>query len=254
MKLDKKIITLLVEEDLKINYNYNYSFMKELYKLMSSIDSKRTKDIHENGFKIDNKIYKLFNFQIYFEGANYNNENIEVKKNSLIKLNISGVTSVLNLIFKGILKNGGIEIDGHKFKINNVEDDKKIKFNKIMLYKVRSPIVESIYNSEMKKAEFLNPYDERYYNALGKNLLRKHKIIYGKEYTGDLFFEIEDFIKIKKKFIKDINKNGFVMGFTDFEIYIEADPEMQKIAYMIGLGQNNSIGMGNISYICGRRE
>lgn len=252
MQLDKKVITLKSTEDKTISYNYHYSIMQNIYRSMNVIDKSKSMKIHNVGFEVENKTFKLFNYHVYFENANYIKEGIEVKKDGLVKLSISGATPVLNLIFKGILKNGYIEIDGLKFNMISAQDDKKFRFNKIMLYKVRSPIVESTFNPETKKAEFLNPYDNRYYEALGKNLLRKYEATYGCKYEGELFFEIEDFCKVKQKFIKDINKDGFVLGFTNFEIYIEADVDMQKIAYNLGLGQNNSIGMGNISYITGR--
>ena len=82
--------------------------------------------------------------------------------------------------------------------------------------------------------------------------MRKYKAIYNKDYSGELFFDIEDVLKVKKKYITDI-KDGFLIGYTDFEIFIEADIDMQKVAYYLGLGQNNSIGMGSLSYITGRR-
>lgn len=254
MQLDRKVINFIANEDSVISYNYQYQLMQDSYKLMTMIDADKTKIIHNEGFKIENKTYKLFNFHVYFEGANYTKEGIEIKKGSTVKFTISGANKVLNLLFKGILKAGVIQIDNCKLMLRFVDDDKKFRFNKIMLYKVRNPVVESIYNPEMKKAEFINPCDMRYYDALGKNLLRKYEAVHGKKYEGELFFEIEDFCKIKQKFIKDINKDGFVIGYTNFEIYIQADTDMQKIAYNCGLGQNNSLGMGHLSYICGRSE
>ncbi|WP_297522161.1 CRISPR-associated endoribonuclease Cas6 [uncultured Clostridium sp.] len=254
MQLDRKIIKFLVTEDKVLNYNYQYALMQEMYKLMAMVDKTRAQRVHNIGFEVDNKKYKLFNFHVYFEGAKYARGGIEIKQGSIVKLTISGVNQVLNLLFKGILKAGELKVDNCKLTLKSVDDDKKFRFSKIMLYKVRNPIVETTFNPKTKKAEFLNPCDMRYYEALGKNLLRKYEAIYNKKYEGELFFEIEDFCKIKQKFIKDINKDGFVIGFTNFELYIQADADMQKVAYNCGLGQNNSIGMGNISYICGRNE
>ena len=254
MQLDRKVIHFIASEESVINYNYQYKLMQDAYKLMTTIDAEKTKIIHNKGFKVEKKTYKLFNFHVYFEGANYTREGIEIKKGSAVKFTISGANKVLNLLFKGILKAGVIQIDNCNLTLKSVEDDKKFRFNKIMLYKVRNPVVESIYNPDMKKAEFLNPCDMRYYEALGRNLLRKYEAVYSEKYEGKLFFEIEDFCKIKQKFIKDIHKDGFVIGFSNFEIYIQADVDMQKIAYNCGLGQNNSLGMGHISYITGRSQ
>ncbi|MFR5263709.1 CRISPR-associated endoribonuclease Cas6 [Clostridium sp.] len=247
--LSKRIVILKGEG--KINYNYHYELMKELYEVMTLIDSGRSFSLHEEGFSVDNKKFKLFNFHLSFsKKVKYNKDGIEFNYTDSISLIISGKNDILNLILKGLIKKGFVNITGVKLEIKDFEEDNKIRFNKIMLYKVRTPIVESIYDNG--KTLYLSPYDDRFYKALGQNLIRKYKALYNKDYTGELFFDIEDILRIKKKYITGI-KNGFLIGYTDFEIFIEADIDMQNIAYYLGLGQNNSIGMGSLSYITGRR-
>ena len=122
-----------------------------------------------------------------------------------------------------------------------------------MLYKVRTPVVESIYNEEENKVIYLNVAQQEFYSALGQNLLRKYEIIYNKKYEGELYFDIENILNAKKKYITKIKENGYLIGYTNFEIFVQADVDMQKVAYYCGLGQNNSIGMGLVTFITGRR-
>ncbi|VHR22069.1 CRISPR-associated protein cas6 [Clostridioides difficile] len=134
-----------------------------------------------------------------------------------------------------------------------MDEDSKIGFNSITLYKVRSPIVASLYDLKSKKQVYLNPMQEEFYKALHDNLMKKYKLIYNKEYTGEVYFDIEDVLSVKKKYVTNIKGKGFVIGYTDFEIFVEADKDMQKVIYYCGLGEKNSIGMGLLTYITSRR-
>lgn len=250
--LSKRILHLKTEGT--IDYNYHYELMKELYEAMTLVDKSKAYSLHEEGFNIDNKKFKLFNFHLSFsKNVNYEKSGIKCSLNDVIDLHISAKNDILNLILKGLIKKGGINIKNTKLEIIGLDEDNKVRFNKIMLYKVRTPVVESIYDAENKKIIYLSPFEPQFYKTLGQNLMRKYKALYNKEYTNELFFDIEDILQVKKKYITNIKNNGFVIGYTDFEIFIEADVDMQKVAYYLGLGQNTSIGMGSLSYIMGRR-
>ena len=245
--LVRKILVMTGEG--KLDYNYNYELMQRLYEALTLIDDEKALYIHDKGISVDKKRFKLFNYTLYFDKeVEYLNDGISFNNDNSIRLILSGDTDILNPMIKGLIAKQTITLNGVELKIQNMEDDKKFNFKNIMLYKVRSPIVETIFNGE--QIEYLNPCQENWYSALANNLKRKYKAVYNEEYEGELFFDIEDILKVKKKMINKIKK-GFLIGYTDFEIFIQATPKMQKIAYNLGLGQNSSLGMGAISYIKG---
>lgn len=245
--LIKKVI-LLKGEGL-LDYNYNYGLMKNLYEALTCVDDKKALKLHDEGIKIDNKKFKLFNYTLAFDkGVKYLKDGIGFNKDNCIRLILSGDTSILSPMIKGLIQKTKIVIKNTELNIVNMDNDKEFKFKNIMLYKVRSPIVETIYDGE--RIEYLNPCQENWYSALGNNLKRKYNAVYGEEYKDELYFDIEDILNVKKKMITGIKK-GFLIGYTDFEIFVQATPKMQKIAYNLGLGQNSSLGMGAISYIKG---
>lgn len=232
-----------------IDYNYNYELMKRLYESLTVTDDKKALRIHDDGIKSGGKKFKLFNYTLAFDrNVKYTKEGICFNRDNDIRLILSGDTSILNGIIKGIISKQKIMLNGCELKIKSLDNDKEIKFRNVMLYKVRSPIVESIFDGN--KIKYLNPCQKEWYSALGNNLKRKYKAVYNEDYTDELYFDIEDILKPKQKFITKIKK-GFVIGHTNFEIFVQATPKMQKIAYNLGLGQNSSIGMGAISYIKG---
>lgn len=253
MSLSRKIIILKAENQGRIDFNYYYKVMKVLYKTVTDVDKVSGHRLHEKGYEIDNKTFKLFTFGISFNDSESDNKGFIIKKSEEIRLTISGKDEVLNLILKSIITQGYLMIEDIKFIIKNVQDDEKVIFNKIMLYRVQTPVVESIYNAEEKRIEYLNIFQNNFYNALAQNLMRKYELVYGKKYDGELYFDVEDVIKAKKRYIRGIKGNGFVIGYSNFEIFIEAREDMQRVAYYTSLGQNSSMGMGLLKYIIGRR-
>ena len=39
------------------------------------------------------------------------------------------------------------------------------------------------------------------------------------------------------------------LGYSNFNIYIEADEDIQRVAYNCGLGERNTMGCGNLKFI-----
>lgn len=257
MDLTRKILVLEATSNMRLDYNYYYELMKEIYKSLELSNSELAIKVHDKGFGIENKIYKLFNHQFFIENALYTKEGIEIKKGAICKLSISGVNEIVKNIAFGFLEKGNLELFNNKFSILNIENDKNIKFNNITLYKVRNPIVATRQDSN-KKIIFISPFEEDYYKVLANNLKRKYKLIYNKDYEGELYFDIEDTLNIKKRFIPNVKSKSksksILIGYTDFELYIVADKDMQKIAYYCGLGSSNSLGMGATTFITSRRD
>ena len=121
-------------------------------------------------------------------------------------------------------------------------------FKQIGLYKVESALIEAIQNEDMK-TEYLNIMNPRYIQAVKQNLRRKYEMVYGKEYLGELKIGIEDFLKIKPKSVSV--KGHKVHGYGKFNVLIQAEKDMQKVAYCCGLGSHNMYGAGFLKYITG---
>ncbi|MGO0906943.1 CRISPR-associated endoribonuclease Cas6 [Clostridioides difficile] len=253
MHLVRRYLILTVDNEVVLDYNYQYELMKRIYEAIEINDRRKALSLHNEGYKIDKKVFKLFNYTMMFEDAKYSKEGIHLNSRTKIRLILSGYDDILNNIIKGFIKCKVFKLYNIEFKLSNMDEDSKIGFNSITLYKVRSPIVASLYDLKSKKQVYLNPMQEEFYKALHDNLMKKYKLIYNKEYTGEVYFDIEDVLSVKKKYITNIKGKGFVIGYTDFEIFVEADKDMQKVIYYCGLGEKNSIGMGLLTYITSRR-
>ncbi|MCD3276686.1 CRISPR-associated endoribonuclease Cas6 [Clostridium botulinum] len=248
--LSRRSIILQAQNDGLLDYNWNYPLYINLFNKISLYDKEFGKVLHDEGFRSKDekkKKFKLINFMLLFSNQKMNGEGISINKNDEIVLIISGYKDPMNAILQGLCINNEINLNNIIFKVINVKEDKKVKFNKINIYKAMTPIVESVWENGLVK--FLNPYQPDYYNAVKQNLKRKYEIIYNKPYNGELKLMIENMLKIKQKSVKI--KNGHIQGYSNFEILIQCDKNMQKVAYYCGLGQNSSMGAGLVNYITG---
>ncbi|BAE47716.1 CRISPR-associated endoribonuclease Cas6 [Clostridium botulinum C] len=248
--LSRKSIILKAESNGVLDYNWNYPLSASLFNKMSLYDVKFAEFLHDEGFRSNDekkKKFKLINFMMLFNNQKMDSKGININKNDEIVLIISGYKDPMNAILQGLCINNEINLNNIIFKVVDIKNDRRVKFNKINIYKVMTPIVESIWENGLVK--FLNPYEPEYYDAIKQNLKRKYEIIYKKPYNGELKLMIENMLKIKKKSIRI--KNGYIHGYSNFEILVQCDKDMQKVAYYCGLGQNSSMGIGLLNYITG---
>lgn len=247
--LCRKQVILKALADSSLDYNYNYELMKNIYKAVDTMDKLKGQLLHESGFIVDGKKFKLFTFTLLFKGATFKKQSIDVCYGDTVTLVVSGKQEIVEDIIKALELKKVLKIFDTSLEVAEVLTDKRVYLKKTTLYKTYSPIIESIHDGE--KIVYLAPNQSKFYNALAQNLLRKYRLIYGEEYTGELYFDIENVLTIKNKNIHNI-KGNFAKGYGNYNIWIEADIKMQKIAYYLGIGQKNAMGAGCLGFITGR--
>jgi len=247
--LSRKYLKFIAKNDTVLSYDNNYILSVILYKKMSLFNKEFGEFLHDTGYISKNKKakkMKLFNYSLIFNNLDMISDGIKIKKGNVIQLAITGYKQPLNAILQGFLMDSTLKINESIFEMTEVITDKNVKFNKINIYKPLSPVIESVWNEKVK---FLTPYQVEYYNAIKQNLMRKYEIIYNKPYKGELKLMIENMLDVRPKTINV--KKGYLQGYGKFNILIQADRDMQKVAYYCGLGQNNSMGAGYMEYITG---
>lgn len=247
----RRQILFETDKDVTITYNYQHEVLKSIYNLMRLADEKKAKMLHNRGYKIESgHVFKLFNYTLLFENAIFKSNGILCNNNTKVKLILSGKKEIVENILRGFLVLPELTIEDETFIFKGVENDKKINLREVTLYKALSPIVVSTKIDDNKK-RYLTPYEPKYFENLVSNLKRKYKLIYNEEYKGEIFFEIDDLLEMKDKFVKI--KKGGVKG-QEYCIWIQAERKMQNIIYYLGLGQNSSMGCGCLSFITGVRD
>lgn len=248
----------------KIALNYNYSLSSAIYKLLEFGSQEFSTFLHNIGYSVDKKSYKLFTFSLKLE------KNI-LDHNSLILISPRAelfITSPLiddfikNFVI-GTFENRTIEIMSEniftKFNIDQVEIIPEPIFSEQMHFKMMTPLVLSTYKLYAGR---LNQYYFRYNDNIEEinrvfqqNLVNKYQVITNRTYSGNgikISWDekyIEDAIKKNKRLskkvsiIKDINNPIDIIGiYCPFKV--EGDIELIKVGYEAGFGEKNSMGFG----------
>ena len=241
----RKQIIFKTQDNVNLGYSYQYDVMKNIYYYLSVADSVLEKMLHNKGFKAESgHVFKLFNYSLLFDNVEFSSA-IKINNKSTVKLILSGKKDIVQKILKGLLHVKKMKIGDNELKLVNIEDDKKFRFNEVMLYKAISPIVETTLDDD-KNVINLAPYDSSYFKNLAFNAMRKYELCFNRKFNNKIFFDIDDALKIKQKSFKI--KDGYIHGHL-YDVWIEATPEMQKVIYYLGLGQNSSTGAGMLTYI-----
>ena len=104
MNLARRQLILKVKNEVTLEYNYHYELMKKLYEALTVEDKAKAKLLHEEGFKVDNKKFKLFNYSLLVENADYKENGISFNQDNVIKLILSGKKEIVNSIILGLVK------------------------------------------------------------------------------------------------------------------------------------------------------
>ena len=242
-------VTLSTPVETSIEMNYNYYVSSMIYELLRKSSTQYSTKLHESGYTLGNKKFKLFTFSNHFP------EKYKVDKNYL---NVQGklvfyITSpmrefVLHLA-EGLLSAQRVNIGKSEFFIETVEALPEPKFSREMSFRCISPIATTTVEEVdgKKRAIPCAPGSTKFAENIKNNLIRKYYLIYGRlpdDLSLDIEFDERDLekygrgklIKFKEVFIK-----AYSIPFT-----LRGSIELMKVGYECGFGEKNSAGCGMV--------
>lgn len=250
--------------DSSLPLNYNYQLSSAIYDLLRFGSSEFSRFLHDLGYKIDGKKYKLFTFALRFAKTEIQNNHL-ILKSPKVSLHISSpmVDSFIKNFVIGTFENKVIELtDKDKiitFRIITAEIIPDPTFTQKMKFTLLSPMVLSTLKERDGKMQqyYLRPDNiEDINRVLTKNLLNKKGLL-NRNQTIDEYCTIEwdkDYLQRNKRVTKKItiNENGrFPIDIIGIQapFTIEGDPELIKAGYECGFGEKNSMGFGLVNLI-----
>jgi CRISPR-associated endoribonuclease Cas6 len=243
--------------------NYNYFLSSAIYNTLGFANPRFAAYLHDKGYALNGKKYKLFSFALRFEEFQ-----IEKNKLKLLSPNVDLIiTSVLiDDFLKGMvigafrLQEINLVINGEKFHfaIKQIEEIPKPKFKEKTYFKMLTPMVLSTKetNPELNSQYYLRYNDDvnLINRVFSNNLYNKYFLIKGEPYQGEgvKFSWDKDYLRraiSKRKNI--IKKTTIYSGKNDINVignlapfYLEGDTDLIEIGYEAGFGENNSMGFG----------
>lgn len=233
------LIELKKIDQFSLPVNYNYLLQSMIYNLLDNKE-KLSRKIHETGYQIEDKHFKLFTFSLLRGQYKIHGKRIEFLDK--VRFEIRTVDkNILLTIVESLLNLETLRIGQNLVKILNIKiGEKKLTGTS---YKIRmiSPLVVRSTDADTKKTLYYNPFDTEFKSRIMENFERKYQAYYHKVPTGR--FDIEPInYSLKNKFVTKY-KDFLITGWRG-EFEIRGDAEVLDFLYQVGLGEKNSMGFG----------
>jgi CRISPR-associated endoribonuclease Cas6 len=250
-----------------LSINYNYALSSAIYKLLKLGSPEFSQFLHNKGFILNGKPFKLFTFALRLN----NYKVVDGKLNfisPLAELYISSplIDDFIKNILIGSFNNQTLEIYSEYQKtilyIQQVEVIPDPIFSENMNFDLLSPIVLTI---KKEHNGSLKPYYLRYdddiitiNNSINNNLINKFRLISNKEYNnsnGVIINWDDSYIQDCLSKNKKLSKKTTITKYEDKPIdivginipfSISGDPELILVGYEAGFGEKNSMGFGMV--------
>lgn len=235
--------------------NYQYELSAAIYRILSQSDVEYATWLHENGFEVDNKKFKLFTF------SNLQIPRYEIdKQQGRLKILSDEVYWQMGFLpdkstrkfIKGVFDRQtfsiGDKVSRVDFVVRDIELFPELEMTEMGTYKTLSPVVVSLRN-EAGRHEYIGPEHPSYLKGIETGLQARYKAFYGKDYEGEkdcCEFRLIDtpkssLIKIKA----DTPQQTYVRGYR-YRLMLSLPEPLMRIAYESGLGEKGSLGFGMI--------
>lgn len=242
-----------------IPLNYNYQLSSAIYNLLRFGSAEFSEFLHDVGFRIDGKKYKLFSFALRPEKFEIIDTYL-VLKSTKVSLYVASplIDSFIRNFVIGTFENREIiitdKLKSINLKIITAEILPEPKFSPNMKFTLLSPMVLSTlreHNGKIQQYYLRQDESEEINRVLTKNLINKKGLL-NRNQTINEYCKINwdsDYIKRNTRITKKItiNENGrFPIDVIGLQapFTIEADVELIKIGYECGFGEKNSMGFG----------
>ncbi len=252
-------ITLKAAEGNLISFNYHYHLSAAVYNLLHFGSAEFAKFLHNVGFNLKGKTYKLFTFALRFEKyTNLQNAILLDDPKAYLYISSPRVDDFIKNFVIGTFEKQTIDLSELnfpiKFKISFVELLPSPQFTDEMNFRMMTPMVLSTRREHNGKESqyFLRAEDkEDIDRVLNQNLQNKYEAIFGENKSNsrvELNWD-ENYLRKVKRITKKItiDQHGKypidVIG-LNAPFFLKGDPDLIKTGYECGFGEKNSMGFG----------
>lgn len=237
-----------------IPINYQYELSTVIYRILSKADQTYATWLHDNGFVVDGKHFKLFTFSrliVPKYGIDKERQRLVINSDS-VEWHIGFLPEKSTQQFiQGVFCDQNFQIadriSGAGFAVCEVQVMQSLAYVPVMEFQTLSPICISQCN-EQGKTDYLSPDAPNFAKGLLTGLLARYKALYGHDYDGDASIDFQLLGKAKPVLVKikaGTPAQTFVKGYQ-CRFRLALPEELMRIAYEGGLGEKCSLGFGMI--------
>jgi CRISPR-associated endoribonuclease Cas6 len=249
--------------------NYQYPLSAAIYKIIEQVDDKYSAFLHNEGYKLRGKSFKLFSFSDLHVPFRIQGDRLHINGSPASLIITFHIDEAATNFIKGLFINQQLDIADKisrtQFSVTNVQllPDSFASVHHTEPEVVLQPLSPLVVGRKNNKGnyDFLSPADLDFNEWLIHNWIEKYKAINGS--TSEDVEIIRNRIGIQlltpKKEIKSrlITIKAFtpeqtqIRGFTKFFMKVKAPKALLELAMNAGLGLYNAMGMGCVGNITG---
>ena len=257
-------LTLQKADGSTLSPNYFYSLSSAIYKLLHLGSHEFASFLHDIGYKLNGRTYKLFCFAMRFDSIKIINGEIHMlEKGANLYITSPLIEEFIRNFIIGTFEEQKIEISDSRIKctfiISQVQSQPEPDFQEINYFKMLSPMVLStVEERDNNLHQHFFRYNEdinEINRVFNQNLKNKYKLLYNSDYTGDDLILIWDKDYITKKLAEgkrltkkiSITKNDerpVEIIANEIPFTLSGNKELIKVGYECGFGEKNSMGFG----------
>ncbi len=230
------------DKNIVLPYFYNEFLQSLIYEY---ILPERREFLHEEGYKYENRKFKLFTFSRILRHPKHL-QNLRIfdfgKKISFV------LSSPLNWILEetaeNLIKSTYIRLGKNKLSLSSINVIPKKEFTENISLRTISPITvySTFRENKISPFKYYSPMESEFFVQILNNLKKKFFVYYGREYNGPLRIQI---LKFDPKHGRQVVwfKRRPITGWN-LVLKLEGERDILYLAYYAGIGAKNSAGFG----------
>ena len=246
------VIELMSKDKVVLPVGFNRYIQALIYNLIDMADSNW---LHNTGYKMENKSFKLFTFSSILEMGRYiKEERLFIFPNKISFTVSSPVDWILEEVAKNTITNDSLQLGNNYLSVLSINVLKQpvFKSNKIKIRAVTPIEVHSTFQKSNGKkiTHYYTPFEDEFNSMINFNLRDKRKALFNDNFESDItikpLFKGNNYERIVY-FGTGENKT-IVKGWKGY-FELNGDIKLLDFAYNTGLGSRNSQGFGMIEVV-----
>jgi len=235
----------------RISFNYMYECSALIYKILSKSNAAFSSWLHENGFAVNKKRFKLFTFsRLHIPKYRIDGQFISIQSDSIEWL-ISFLPERSTQEFvQGIFREQEFELGNKqaniRCRVQSIEMLPSPEFTECMQFETLSPICITL-NKDDGKQEYISPNHPEAARLIHGNLLDKYHALQGMEFPEKGYRFSLKTLTVPKSTLVTIKtgtpQESKVRGYL-CSLSATAPVELMRIMYEAGVAGKNSLGFG----------
>ena len=241
--------------------NNSHLISSLIYNIVDKSSSEYAEKLHEQGYRLQNKAFKLFTFSLLYPGNQHKwvmHENGTMSTaEPLLQVTVSSLKEeFIEHLVIGLLKEPVVWIGKERFRVETVRKLDQPELSDDMRFVMLSPLVCTTKREEGQYSQYLFPGDEEFERVLFENLCRKYQVLYRREFSGDcgefsfgidqgyvgrMKGKVHKLIALKEGKADETMVKGTLAPFR-----LKAPKDLIEVGYECGFGEKNSQGFGMV--------